>query len=145
MTPRGGYRRRIVDTELDFLIANLFAIAIDGPKAVGKTATAEQRAATVHRLDTDPLDLIEADPSRLTDAPEPILIVEWQHWPPSWDFVRRAVDDDPGPDVSSSRAPPACETPRPTRVPGGSSAYGCDPSPCLNAARSPPRCPWPIS
>src|SRR5665648_724652 len=97
MTPRGGYRRRIVDTELDFLIANLFAIAIDGPKAVGKTATAEQRAATVHRLDTDPLDLIEADPSRLTNAPEPILIDEWQHWPPSWDFVRRAVDDDPRP------------------------------------------------
>lgn len=97
MTPPGGYRRRIVDSELDFLIANLFAVAIDGPKAVGKTATAEQRAATVHRLDTDPLDLIEADPSRLTDAPEPILIDEWQHWPPSWDFVRRAVDDDPRP------------------------------------------------
>jgi hypothetical protein len=97
MTPPGGYRRRIVDDELDFLIANLFAVAIDGPKAVGKTATAEQRAATVHRLDTDPLDLIEADPSRLTHAPEPILIDEWQHWPPSWDFVRRAVDDDPRP------------------------------------------------
>jgi uncharacterized protein len=89
-----GYRRRIVDDELDFLVANLVAIAIDGPKAVGKTATAEQRAATVHRLDIDPIDLIEADPSRLTDAPEPILIDEWQHWPPSWDFVRRAVDAD---------------------------------------------------
>lgn len=93
----GGYRRRIVDDELDFLVANLFAVAIDGPKGVGKTATAEQRAATVHRLDTDPLDLIEADPSRLTDAPEPILIDEWQRWPASWDFVRRAVDDDPRP------------------------------------------------
>ncbi len=51
----------------------------------------------MHRLDTDLIDLIEADPSRLTDAPEPILIDEWQHWPPSWDFVRRAVDDDPRP------------------------------------------------
>lgn len=93
----GGYRRRIVDDQLDFLVANLFAVAIDGPKGVGKTATAEQRAATVHRLDTDPLDLIEADPSRLTDAPEPILIDEWQRWPASWDLVRRAVDDDPRP------------------------------------------------
>ena len=92
-----SYRRRIVDDELDFLLANLFAIAIDGPKAVGKTATAEQRAATIHRLDTDPLDLIEADPGRLTTAPEPILIDEWQHWPPAWDHVRRAVDDDPRP------------------------------------------------
>ncbi|MBU4335096.1 MAG: DUF4143 domain-containing protein [Actinobacteria bacterium] len=92
-----GYRRRIVDDQVDLLVANLFAIAIDGPKAVGKTATAEQRAATVHRLDTDPIDLFEADPSRLTEAPEPILIDEWQHWPPSWDVVRRAVDDDPRP------------------------------------------------
>ncbi|WP_448062548.1 ATP-binding protein [Cellulomonas hominis] len=97
MTSTDGYRRRIVDDQLDFLVANLFAIAIDGPKAVGKTATAEQRAATVHRLDTDPIDLIEADPSRLTAAPEPILIDEWQHWPRSWDLVRRSVDDDPRP------------------------------------------------
>lgn len=96
VTPR-FYQRRIVDDELDFLVGNLFAIAIDGPKAVGKTATAEQRAATVHRLDTDPIDLLEADPDRLTSAPEPILIDEWQHWPRSWDLVRRAVDDDPRP------------------------------------------------
>ena len=38
-----GYRRRIVDDELDELIAGLPAIALEGPKAVGKTATALQR------------------------------------------------------------------------------------------------------
>jgi hypothetical protein len=48
---RSRYRRRIVDDELDVLIAGLPAIALAGPKAVGKTETASQRAATVYRLD----------------------------------------------------------------------------------------------
>ncbi len=73
------------------------SLAVGGGRVGGTTAPAEQRAATAHRLDTDSIDLIAADPSRLTDAPEPILIDEWKHWPPSWDFVRRAVDDDPRP------------------------------------------------
>ena len=97
MAPTFDYRRRIVDDELDFLLENLFAVAIDGPKAVGKTATAERRAATTFRLDTDPLDIVESGLSRLASAPEPILIDEWQHWPPAWDHVRRAVDEDPRP------------------------------------------------
>ena len=37
-------------------------------------------------------DLIEADPDRLVRGAEPILIDEWQRYPPAWDLVRRAVD-----------------------------------------------------
>ena len=48
-----SYQRRIVDDELDSLMTGLPAIALEGPKAVGKTATALQRAATVLRLDRD--------------------------------------------------------------------------------------------
>ena len=51
--PEARYRRRIVDDELDELLAGLPAVTIDGPKAVGKTATALRRAATVYRLDND--------------------------------------------------------------------------------------------
>jgi len=93
-----NYRRRVLDDELDELFAGLPAISIDGPKGVGKTATATQRAATVHRLD-DPatLEVVLADPDRLVHAPEPILIDEWQRWQPSWDRVRRAIDDGPAP------------------------------------------------
>lgn len=49
----GSYRRRVVDHELDELMAGLPAVALEGPKAVGKTATALRRAATVYRLDDD--------------------------------------------------------------------------------------------
>lgn len=39
-----AYSRRIVGSELDALFADVPAIAIDGPKGVGKTTTAEARA-----------------------------------------------------------------------------------------------------
>jgi predicted AAA+ superfamily ATPase len=88
------YRRRVVDHELDELLAGLPAIALDGPKAVGKTATALRRAATVYRLDDDGERAIaQADPSRLLEGDPPILIDEWQRVPESFDRVRRAVDD----------------------------------------------------
>jgi predicted AAA+ superfamily ATPase len=89
----GSYRRRIVDDELDELIAGLPAIALEGPKAVGKTATALRRAATVYRLDDEAeRSIAQADASRLLEGERPVLIDEWQHLPESFDRVRRAVD-----------------------------------------------------
>lgn len=88
------YRRRIVDDELDELFSGLPAIALEGPKAVGKTATALQRAATTYRLDDEAeRSIIQADPSQLLEGRHPIMIDEWQHLPESFDRVRRAVDD----------------------------------------------------
>jgi predicted AAA+ superfamily ATPase len=96
--PASRYRRRIADDELDELIAGLPAVALDGPKAVGKTATALRRAATVYRLDDEAVCSIgEADPSRLLDGERPVLIDEWQRLPASFDRVRRAVDDGAAP------------------------------------------------
>jgi predicted AAA+ superfamily ATPase len=90
------YAPRIIDGELDQLLSGIGAIAIDGPKAVGKTATATRRAATIFRLD-DPAqrEVIAADATRLVAGEPPILIDEWQRLPESWDLVRRAVDADP--------------------------------------------------
>jgi uncharacterized protein len=89
-----GYERRIIDDELDELLPQLPAIAIEGPKGVGKTETAKQRAATVLRLD-EPAEasLLDADPQRLERERTPILIDEWQRFPRSWDLVRRSVDE----------------------------------------------------
>lgn len=93
-----SYRRRVVDDELDELMASLPAVAVEGPKGVGKTATALRRAATIYRLDDDGERAIaRADPSRLLEGDRPILIDEWQRFPESFDRVRRAVDDGAGP------------------------------------------------
>jgi predicted AAA+ superfamily ATPase len=87
------YRRRVLDDELDELMGDLPAVALEGAKAVGKTATASQRAATVHQLDDAAQRAIaEADIDRLLNSPPPVLIDEWQYLPPVWDRVRRAVD-----------------------------------------------------
>ncbi|MCA1680031.1 MAG: DUF4143 domain-containing protein [Actinobacteria bacterium] len=88
------YQRRVADDELDELVGDLAAIALEGPKGVGKTRTALQRATTVHRLD-DPAELAvaKADPARLLEGERPVLIDEWQRLPEVWDLVRRAVDD----------------------------------------------------
>jgi uncharacterized protein len=88
------YLARVVDRELDELLAALPAIALEGAKAVGKTRTALLRARTVHRL-TSPGEraVLEADPARLVAPQEPpVLIDEWQRLPESWDLVRDAVD-----------------------------------------------------
>ena len=88
------YTPRIVDAELDELQASLPAIALEGPKGVGKTATGERRAASVFRLD-DPAQrsIVEADVTLPLGSAPPVLIDEWQRVPAVWDAVRRAVDD----------------------------------------------------
>lgn len=96
--PMAGYHPRVLDAELDDLLGSLSAISIEGPKGVGKTASAQRRAASVVRLD-DPatLEVVRAQPTRLVAGPFPTVIDEWQRFPPAWDLVRRAVDTDRSP------------------------------------------------
>lgn len=96
--PAPRYLHRTVDAPLDTLVRGLPAIAIEGPKGVGKTRTARRRAEAFFDL-SDPatLELVRGDPTRVTTAPPPVVIDEWQCLPAVWDLVRRAVDDDPTP------------------------------------------------
>lgn len=91
-----AYQSRVVDRELDELLSGLPAISLEGPKGVGKTATAQRRANTVFAMD-DPTqrELLRADPARLDRALPPALIDEWQREPIVWDLIRRSVDRDP--------------------------------------------------
>lgn len=90
------YRRRIVDETLDDLFPHLAAIALEGAKGVGKTATATQRVNTVMSLNNpNERTALSSHLDLVTDVPGPVLIDEWQLEPDVWDRVRRAVDDDP--------------------------------------------------
>lgn len=96
--PESRYTARVIDAELDELMAGLAAIALEGPKAVGKTATALRRANTVYELDdAQQRGVAEADLDRVTRGEPPVLIDEWQRLPAVWDKVRRAVDRDATP------------------------------------------------
>src|SRR5699024_5653158 len=88
------YRRRTLDDYLDELVQVAPAIAVEGPKGVGKTATARRRATSAWMLvDEDQRALLSADPSLSRMAAGTILIDEWQRLPQVWDAVRRQVDD----------------------------------------------------
>lgn len=89
------YVPRIVDGELTELLDGSPAISLEGARGVGKTETARRRARTCFELDRPgAVEVVASDPDRLLAGAEPILIDEWQRWPPSWDLVRRAVDED---------------------------------------------------
>jgi len=104
MSPALSYRRRVADEEMDAYLepapAVAVAVALEGARAVGKTSTAGERAATRYELDDEThLAVVSADVGLALSRPAPVLIDEWQHHPPVWDRVRRAVDnhDPPGP------------------------------------------------
>ncbi|WP_036962644.1 ATP-binding protein [Promicromonospora kroppenstedtii] len=91
------YAPRAIDPRLVEMLAGLPAVAVEGPKAVGKTMTAARLARTIIRLDrADEAELLAIDPGRLGREPAPVLVDEWQLMPQSWDLVRRAVDDGAG-------------------------------------------------
>lgn len=97
MAGQGGrlYRPRIVDQQIVRDLRAMGAVVLEGPKASGKTASAQQHAASEVRLDVDPAaaDLARLDPRLVLEGPAPRLIDEWQVEPSIWNAVRRAVDD----------------------------------------------------
>ncbi len=92
-----GYRQRIADQLLAEKLEAIGAVLIEGPKACGKTSTAEQQAASVLYLD-DPsqmaqnLQLAQTNIKQLLQGATPRLIDEWQLAPQLWDAVRFEVD-----------------------------------------------------
>ena len=86
-------------------------MAIEGPKACGKTATARQIAASEVLLDVDAnaREAAAVDPALVLDGATPRLIDEWQLEPAIWNHVRRAVDDRHAPGqfiLAGSAVPP---------------------------------------
>jgi predicted AAA+ superfamily ATPase len=87
------YASRLMDGLLDELLAGLPAIALDGAKGVGKTATAARRADTIFSLDDKATFLsLDLDPKVVLLGRGTTLIDEWQLVPQVWNVVRRAVD-----------------------------------------------------
>jgi hypothetical protein len=87
-----SYQRRIIDDWLDEMFPHRAAIAIEGAKGVGKTATATRRARTVINLaDPAQLSIVAGDWDQVTRVRPPVLIDEWQLEPSVWDRVKQAT------------------------------------------------------
>ncbi|MCM1483273.1 MAG: DUF4143 domain-containing protein [Muribaculaceae bacterium] len=92
-----GYRPRILDDILRDELEAMGAVLLEGPKACGKTTTAEQAAGSVIYMD-DPvrrsqyLQMVDTDISYILAGATPRLIDEWQLATKIWDAVRYEVD-----------------------------------------------------
>ena len=93
------YLPRLVDPVLADLLVDHPAILLVGPRACGKTTTAQRHCASRLRLDR-PAEAaaVRADPDvAIADGPFPLLIDEWQAVPDVLGAVKRAVDDGAAP------------------------------------------------
>lgn len=97
MAEQTKYRKRVADSLLAEKLETVGAVLIEGPKACGKTTTAEQQAKSVLYMD-DPdymsqnLQLAETNVKQLLKGDAPRLIDEWQIAPQLWDAIRFEVD-----------------------------------------------------
>ena len=92
------YKNRIADQLLRDKLEAMGAVLIEGPKACGKTTTAEQQAKSIIYMD-DPTkqqqykQMAQTNISFLLEGETPRLIDEWQEQPEIWNYVRHEVDD----------------------------------------------------
>lgn len=91
------YRRRIADQLLQEKLEAMGAVLIEGPKACGKTTTAEQQAKSVIYMDNPAMQqqyrqMAQTNISFLLKGKTPRLIDEWQEIPQFWDAIRFEVD-----------------------------------------------------
>lgn len=88
------YVERLADAVLERDVTAFPAVMVVGPRASGKTTTAERYATSVVRLDREAeAAVFRADPdAALRGLAEPVLLDEWQEVPGVLGAVKRAVD-----------------------------------------------------
>lgn len=90
------YLPRVLDGLLAARLGSAGAVLIEGPKACGKTRTAEQAARSAVYLDRDESSLhaLQIDPALVLAGDPPQLVDEWQlDGTRVWNHVRSQVDE----------------------------------------------------
>ncbi|MYE65812.1 MAG: ATP-binding protein [Acidimicrobiaceae bacterium] len=90
-----GYMPRVVDQQMVDSLRSSPAVAVEGPRACGKTWTGRRFANSVVRFDALPSTSIEleADPAAFLVGDTPRLLDEWHLAGGVWNAMRHACDD----------------------------------------------------
>lgn len=89
------YRSRVLDGVLAARLRSAGAVLLEGPKASGKTRTAQQHTASQVYLDTDDAarSALAVDPALVLDGAAPQLVDEWQlDATRVWNHIRSEVN-----------------------------------------------------
>ncbi len=92
-----GYRKRIVDEQLDKYLKAFGAVCIEGPKWCGKTWAALNHANSACYIASPENNfqfrtMAQLSPDLVLEGETPRLLDEWQEVPALWDAVRFTVD-----------------------------------------------------
>ena len=91
-----NYISRIVEKEIQETMKAVGCVVIEGPKACGKSTTAEMFAKTTielqHPKEFERQRLLISSEENIFDKDKPILFDEWQKIPELWDMIRTEVD-----------------------------------------------------
>ena len=90
-----GYGPRVVDQQMADALRSSPSVAVEGPRACGKTWTGRRFANSVVRFDELPSTSIrlEADPAAFLVGDTPRLLDEWHFADGVWNAMRHACDD----------------------------------------------------
>ncbi len=94
-----GYKKRIIDKQIEDNLKIFGAISIEGPKWCGKTWTSLNHANSVVYLNNvdnnfNERNLAKMNVDLILDKEYPELIDEWQEVPAIWDGIRFKCDED---------------------------------------------------
>lgn len=88
------YLQRVVDKQISRSLKIAGAVELCGPRACGKTESAQQQAKSAIFLDIPGPQQLQAknNPQSILNQQPPLLLDEWQVVPGIWNVVRREVD-----------------------------------------------------
>ncbi|MCL1897555.1 MAG: AAA family ATPase [Micrococcales bacterium] len=93
-----GYRTRVVDSQIKYLLSLFGGLLIEGPKWCGKTWAGLRHSQAAVFVDEPTIrQQAELRPKQLLAGPKPLLVDEWQDAPVLRDTARRVIDFEPGP------------------------------------------------
>jgi len=103
------YRVRVIDAEVQRLLAAFGGVLIEGPKWCGKTWTGRHHARSAIYVDDDTTrQRAVLTPRAVLTGATPMLVDEWQDVPGLWDTARRIIDEqsEPGQFIFTGSAVP---------------------------------------
>ena len=89
-----NYHNRLLERQIKDSLSAMGAVLVQGPRAVGKSTTAQRLSNSYISIDesVELIEMAKSSPEIILKGASPRFIDEWQLSPPIWNAVRHEVD-----------------------------------------------------